>query len=487
MAQKKAQYEFPSRETFTQLISSLPVGVALVTTELEIIPINDAFESLLCEKYEHVIRSQCRRILEAPQTEGNAVLAPDRGHSCFIEVSCQHGPRYVRLTSVPHISSEGRRQGWLLVAIDVTEWKKDQLELEAAAHQIVYLRNLALLLSQSDRDLEEILFSVVHIVPEGWSMPDRTSARVKVGGLDVQSANYDESTRWYIQADIAAFGSVVGFLEVRFSDVNNQYERNSPFSSTEEGLLQVIASEIGRFLEHRWVEQDRLRQQKELEIYNSLLRHDIRNDLGIVMTNIELARATIKEPSTEILDVFGSIEAVCERMMQLLTAFSRSPSERHRSLAQMLRDICTKARAVYPRLSVELEIEPDADTARIPESLLLPMVFENLIRNTVTHAGPDSRIEISLRRSGTKLIVYVSDDGPGIDPSIRGRLFEKGVSTRGGGLGLYLSREVIRAIGGTIEISDDYRPLPGATFKVTVPMIVEMSPTGEDPQEKPIM
>ena len=63
----------------------------------------------------------------------------------------------------------------------------------------------------------------------------------------------------------------------------------------------------------------------------------------------------------------------------------------------------------------------------------------------------------------------VSDDGPGITSEVRDKLFQRGVSTRGGGLGLYLSREVVMAINGSIELVESSSE-KGATFKVLLPL-----------------
>jgi signal transduction histidine kinase len=60
----------------------------------------------------------------------------------------------------------------------------------------------------------------------------------------------------------------------------------------------------------------------------------------------------------------------------------------------------------------------------------------------------------------------VSDNGPGISPEIREKLFEKGVSTGGSGLGLYLSKKVIEAYGGSIELVDPRTDEEGAVFIV---------------------
>jgi signal transduction histidine kinase len=67
--------------------------------------------------------------------------------------------------------------------------------------------------------------------------------------------------------------------------------------------------------------------------------------------------------------------------------------------------------------------------------------------------------------------IEVADDGPGVDPSIRGRLLEPYVTTRpvgqGTGLGLAVSKKIMLDHGGDLELVDDGRP--GARFRLVLP------------------
>ncbi len=98
------------------------------------------------------------------------------------------------------------------------------------------------------------------------------------------------------------------------------------------------------------------------------------------------------------------------------------------------------------------------------------MVWENLIRNAVEHAGESSIIDIEISREENSILVLFSDNGPGVLEKVRKRLFQKGTTTVEGGLGLYLSREIIQSIGGTIELVTD-ESVEGAKFKIILPIV----------------
>jgi len=119
---------------------------------------------------------------------------------------------------------------------------------------------------------------------------------------------------------------------------------------------------------------------------------------------------------------------------------------------------------------VNLYTEDDAEKLAVPGSRLLVMVWENLIRNTVVHAGESSIVEIHISKKDDTIQVVVSDNGEGISEEVIANLFQKGVSTKGGGLGLYLSKKIIQSIGGSISVvtSNSYQ---GAVFKIVLPII----------------
>jgi signal transduction histidine kinase len=90
-------------------------------------------------------------------------------------------------------------------------------------------------------------------------------------------------------------------------------------------------------------------------------------------------------------------------------------------------------------------------------------IFENLFRNGVEHAGPSVAFRVGLTEAG----FYVADDGPGIEPDERERVFEYGYTSDedGSGLGLAIVETMITAHGWTIEVTES--DSGGASFVVS--------------------
>ncbi|CAO3439096.1 hypothetical protein [Azospirillum doebereinerae] len=105
---------------------------------------------------------------------------------------------------------------------------------------------------------------------------------------------------------------------------------------------------------------------------------------------------------------------------------------------------------------------------------LLGMALSNLMENAVKYSPPDGAIEVALQQDGSEAVVTVADRGPGIPDAESGRIFEKyyrcanveGVP--GAGLGLYLTRHIVTAHGGTVGVQN--RAGGGAVFTIRLPL-----------------
>ena len=222
----------------------------------------------------------------------------------------------------------------------------------------------------------------------------------------------------------------------------------------------VQIEEHKQFLEQR---------QRELEVYTSVLTHDLGND--IVRGHIELLHQTLEVPLDKESYLTTSI-AVSERMSRVIKLFSVVGRSGEYDFLETVQLMAERAKQSNSGAKVSLQIEPDIRSADIRPGILLPLVLENLLRNTADYVGKSAVVSIRLGLVEKKLIITYRDNGPGIDPSIRHKIFQKGVTTKGEGkgLGLYLSKRIVESYGGTIELLDE-KERKGASFLITVPVL----------------
>jgi signal transduction histidine kinase len=346
--------------------------------------------------------------------------------------------------------------------------KEDSVSLtDRISHQMVCYRTVSKLLSDSQKDVQDVLNTLVHLLPEGWQYPTDTCARIKWGDMIIESVNF-QKTQWGQSAEIQAGDDIIGKVEVCYLEEKPPAEEG-PFLADERSLLDTVAGELGSYLEYKQLQRIKDQQHRELELYASLLRHDLRNDIGVIVGNIEILKMTLTDRDEMLEQIIASNEAVCSRMMNLLNVFGRAAGIADTNPVIMIEKIAEQAREVSIGMKVTVKIDKDAEGAKIPESKLLPLVFDNLLRNAAIHAGESPNVQITIERQNRLLRIIVADDGPGVAEEVRDYLFEKGVSTRGGGLGLYLSRHVVETMGGRIQLIDSELGM-GATFELILPI-----------------
>lgn len=227
---------------------------------------------------------------------------------------------------------------------------------------------------------------------------------------------------------------------------------------------------------HTYREDYLLRMQKSerLATFGQLaasIGHELRNPLGVMESSLFLLRNRVgtDERVVRHLDKIEAQIHVSNRIIgDMLDIVRDRPVER--SPVQVEALVRGAAETVEALGQVRWVIELPED---LPEALVdaaqLRQVFVNLLDNAAEAAGEGGEVRVVGRRAGELVEVLVNDSGPGIDPSIRSRLFEPLVTTksRGIGLGLPLCKRIVERNGGSIAVAAG--PLPGAAFAILLP------------------
>ncbi|MFX1369232.1 MAG: PAS domain S-box protein, partial [Promethearchaeota archaeon] len=207
---------------------------------------------------------------------------------------------------------------------------------------------------------------------------------------------------------------------------------------------------------------------RDLELYASILRHDLSNDLQIILTQSEMASLLFSPDSPE-LDCCKTSMAAAERMADLLRFLGTSESKPRTPLAEILAKTISQGRITYPKMRISLDLEKKDKNMVVAGGRLLEALFTNILRNASQHAGERPFVQVTVKEEGNFAQVIFTDNGPGVAPEVRDRLFQKGVSTEGKGLGLYLCKRIAEAYGGSIDLVDASSG-EGAAFQIRLPI-----------------
>jgi signal transduction histidine kinase len=131
------------------------------------------------------------------------------------------------------------------------------------------------------------------------------------------------------------------------------------------------------------------------------------------------------------------------------------------------------ARQIAPGSPIEAQLPEEPVTVR-GDATRLEQVLLNLLTNATTYAGDSGPIELSLTARDGEAAMTISDRGPGIPPEdlphLFGRFYTGANQGREGGLGLglYISRELVDAMDGSISVESEIGK--GSAFTVTLPL-----------------
>ena len=202
----------------------------------------------------------------------------------------------------------------------------------------------------------------------------------------------------------------------------------------------------------------------------------IGHDLRTPITRLKL-RAEFVEDDEQRGKILADLEEL-EAMVSATLAFGRDARTTEPvsqlDLAELLRTILDEAGDARPDVLDKLNYEGPAHLTVQARSLALKRVFVNLIANAVNYGG-SATVRLVIRDPGM-VVVEVEDDGPGIPPGELDRVFEpfhrgepsRNRETGGVGLGLPIARNIMRAHGGDVTLSN--RPGGGAKATVTLPV-----------------
>ena len=194
--------------------------------------------------------------------------------------------------------------------------------------------------------------------------------------------------------------------------------------------------------------------------------HELRNPLGVIETSVFVlkGRPTEDDKTKRHLErISQQVSLANDIITQLLSLIRDRPLERARvDLSELVRDTVGETPGVTLKLPAGLVVEGDATQLR--------QVIVNLTQNATWFATEQGKVEVTLTSDEQQAELQVDDSGPGIDPSVRNRLFEPLVTTRpaGIGLGLALVKRVVERHGGSVSAGRS--PLGGARFEVKLPM-----------------
>ena len=202
---------------------------------------------------------------------------------------------------------------------------------------------------------------------------------------------------------------------------------------------------------------------------SSRMAHDLQNPLTIIKNTIELLNLKNPNLDKKTKESYERIERAATKMSQQIHDVLNYV--RTSNLAMEKTSILTLLKDTISGLNIPKHakiILPDQNVDVYGDAKQLEIVFSNLILNAIQAIGENKgTVNIRAKKKQNNIEIKVEDSGPGISPSVQGKIFDPLVTTKqeGTGLGLASCKNIIEQHRGTISATNN-----PTTFTITLPL-----------------
>ena len=244
----------------------------------------------------------------------------------------------------------------------------------------------------------------------------------------------------------------------------------------------------------QWIIQD-ISERKELDALRddmiAMIYHDIRSPLGNVVSSLEMMSSLMPDDETlvSMLNIARNSTARIQRLVNSLLDINRLESGHHiidQNSVDPQALIRESIRDVMPAAAGRQQNIENKVTTVLPliwvDVDMVHRVFINLLENAIKFTPVEGQIQIGAQTDGVFVKFWIRDNGPGISPADRERIFDKFIRVRGKsrtvglGLGLAFCRLAVHGHGGEIWVESELEK--GSTFWITLP-VAQKKTTGQ--------
>ncbi len=396
-------------------------------------------------------------------------------------------------TITPITGPDGEVRKFVAVARDVTDRKRHRDSLERDRDDLRQIIDLVPdLLFVKNRDGEYVFANEATADAYGLSPTDVE------GKTDMEVLPSEEQAREFREGNLEVIDSGepkrIPEEELTTADGETRLLQTTilPYEVTGTGEEAVLV--YGRDVTELKEYERRLETQRDtLSVLNEIVRHDIRNELQLILASTESLEGHIDEDGREYVE---------QALNSARNAVRITDDARH--VAEVtLKDVEPTSVSLPRVLETEIDEVRSTDETAVVRTRgpipavdvaaddMLESVFRNLLKNAIVHNDAETpEVTVSVTEKDDHVVVSVADNGPGIPDSRKDEVFEKGemgLDSDGTGMGLYLVATLLEDYGGDVWIADRAGRSPasnrleadddsrGSVFNVELPLAEQPS------------
>jgi signal transduction histidine kinase len=248
-------------------------------------------------------------------------------------------------------------------------------------------------------------------------------------------------------------------------------------------LAEELARRAALSIENARLFAETQRAVKTREDVLAIVSHDLKNPLTTIELAVNLLRSFTRIDANQVQEFVNKVQRSADQMEVLiadLLDFARIQSGTFSvavftgRLSDVLAPVIDRMRALVEakRQTLEADLPPSLPAVAI-DAHRVGQVVSNLVGNAIKFTPQEGKIRVSASQRGDRIIVSVSDTGPGIPQEHLSKIFDRfwrapGTLEKGSGLGLSIAKGIIEAHGGTIWAESQSGK--GSSFHFTLPL-----------------
>ncbi len=263
------------------------------------------------------------------------------------------------------------------------------------------------------------------------------------------------------------------FYQEKMDHIKAERDRNTA-QYIGEGIAFLILSVAGAVFVYRVINHQ-FKQSEQQQHFMMAITHELKTPIAVTKLNLETLQKRVlnneqrqKLINTTIQEA-NRLNALCNNMLltSQIEAGRYGLIPERIQLTSLLRECVNDFSIRFPLRKIQTDLPEEVVITG--DLLLLQLAVNNLLDNAIKYSEKDAIVLLSLQEDARGIHVKVIDEGPGIAEEDKERIFEKyyrggQAKTKGTGLGLYLTRQIIQTHGGVIRL--EANPKGGSIFEI---------------------
>ena len=232
-----------------------------------------------------------------------------------------------------------------------------------------------------------------------------------------------------------------------------------------EGITFLLLLIAGAILIFRLVKRQLL-QSHQQQNFMMAITHELKTPIAVTKLNLETMQIRKLDPVQQKKLIQSTIEeanrlnTLCNNilLMSQIDAGGYTVARERFDLATFASDCTEDFITRFPDRKIEMELKDEVMITG--DKLLLLLAINNLLDNAIKYSGKDDVVLVKVFQRNRRIVLQVIDNGKGITAREKEKIFEKyfrgaQMQTKGTGLGLYLTREIVKQHRGGISVTNN--------------------------------